>query len=54
MMIGLFTVSYMTWLFGTTNCPDVYNHQKNFCLRLINIVSHLFEEAALLLSIAQK
>jgi len=18
----------MTWLFGTTNCPDVHNHQK--------------------------
>jgi len=28
MMIGLFTVSYMIWLFGTKNCPDVHNHQK--------------------------
>jgi len=20
----------MTWLFGTTNCPDVHNHQKTY------------------------
>ena len=37
MMVNL--ISYVAWLFGTINCLSVLNHQRNFYLRFINIVS---------------